>query len=317
MRTFDQWIQHRAQTDPSAKELVDFASSQGIALPSDVQSADLFRGAIRDKADAARRDTLLGAFNRFFDAWGAELSYLVFERRKGIWQSGFEFISNNMGAFCTILIVMVLLGTLFYTFLSYEGRFLELLARTEVARGVITYLFAIGTIGVALLICFAIFTGSFAEANERFQRGKDVLMVLIGVFGTIIGFYFGSEDQRRAQGNEQQLTMTGPAVLPAQEVTAGQGFSILSSVAGGTAPYKYSILFDDGDGFDAKALTVLDATSENGLISSYFMPSVTKDARLSYRIYVVDKDGASTTLMGNAIAIKGAETQPVTSATTN
>ena len=69
------------------------------------------------------------------------------------------------------------------------------LASIEQARGLITFLFAVATVGIALVIVLAVFlsTGSKEEIGERFQMGKDILAVLIGVFGTIIGFYFGSE----------------------------------------------------------------------------------------------------------------------------
>ena len=37
--------------------------------------------------------------------------------------------------------------------------------------------------------------------KERFDRGKEVLSLLIGIFGTIIGFYFGSATQEKTVSN--------------------------------------------------------------------------------------------------------------------
>ena len=69
------------------------------------------------------------------------------------------------------------------------------LAKPEQARGLVTFLFAVATVGIALVIVLAVLlsTGTKEDLAERFRMGKDILAVLIGVFGTIVGFYFGSE----------------------------------------------------------------------------------------------------------------------------
>lgn len=50
------------------------------------------------------------------------------------------------------------------------------------------------------------------ELNERFQRGKDILTVLIGVFGAILGFYFGSE--KNPPANLPTVAAAGVSSLP-------------------------------------------------------------------------------------------------------
>jgi len=107
-------------------------------------------------------------------------------------------------------------GTLLY--LLYTGlgdKFLDKVAVLETARGLLTFLFAISTVGIAVIVVLAIFLGAGEkdDLGDRFQRGKDVLTTLIGVFGAIIGFYFGSVDQRATHSSAPAVPM--PAQIPA------------------------------------------------------------------------------------------------------
>jgi hypothetical protein len=61
-----------------------------------------------------------------------------------------------------------------------------------VARGLITFLVAVVTIAIALILTLSAVSNNSNDFKERFALGKEVLTVLIGVLGTIIGFYFGS-----------------------------------------------------------------------------------------------------------------------------
>jgi len=72
------------------------------------------------------------------------------------------------------------------------------LASPDLARGVITFIFAVGTVGIALLLAVGALVGQ--HSVEEFAKAKEILTVLIGVFGTILGFYFGT-----AAGGGQKL----------------------------------------------------------------------------------------------------------------
>ena len=63
------------------------------------------------------------------------------------------------------------------------------------------------------------------ELEGRFRMGREVFLVFSGVFGTIIGFYFGSD------GGE-----SGDAGAPAVEV-AYQAGRVTAAVSGGSSPF--------------------------------------------------------------------------------
>lgn len=67
------------------------------------------------------------------------------------------------------------------------------LADADAARGLITFVFAIGVIALALIIVTAIVT-SDDDDGKRFDRSKEILTTLIAILGTILGFYFGKAD---------------------------------------------------------------------------------------------------------------------------
>ncbi|MEN3368650.1 MAG: hypothetical protein V7609_793 [Verrucomicrobiota bacterium] len=100
------------------------------------------------------------------------------------------------------------------------------LGNADLARGVITFIFAIGTIGIALLVTLGALIGD--HQGDQLAKAKEVLTVLIGVFGTILGFYFGTA----ANGNAQKLEFAEIKIEKNQ---------LMTHVAGGTPPYRFSI----------------------------------------------------------------------------
>lgn len=73
--------------------------------------------------------------------------------------------------------------------------FLASLATADQARGLVTFLFAFATIAVVLISVIATFWVPSGEVATRGAAAKDILTILIGIMGTILGFYFGSADR--------------------------------------------------------------------------------------------------------------------------
>jgi hypothetical protein len=109
------------------------------------------------------------------------------------------------------------------------GRFLILLKDSEISRGLITFLVALTTVLLAIILALYAITAEDKESvKERFSLGKEVLTTLVGILGTVLGFYFGSADKS----------------LPNQLAIAElkfHGQQLMTHISGGTPPYRYSI----------------------------------------------------------------------------
>jgi hypothetical protein len=125
----------------------------------------------------------------------------------------------------TVLIFAALgLGLLYslYRFLNAGGGLdLKDLADVQTARGLITLLIAISTVGIAIILAIStIVIKEGDDGDKRFDRGKQVLSVLIGVLGTIVGFYFASPGNRPQEPN-QGTTQTQGLSITSQELPPG------------------------------------------------------------------------------------------------
>src|SRR4029077_8441261 len=90
-------------------------------------------------------------------------------------------------------LVFVVLLIIIIAFWRNGGAFLESLQSLEISRGLITFLVVFTTILIAitLVLYITISTADPAEIKDRFGFGKEILTALIGILGTILGFYFG------------------------------------------------------------------------------------------------------------------------------
>ncbi|MBL8810745.1 MAG: hypothetical protein JNM43_11255 [Planctomycetaceae bacterium] len=84
---------------------------------------------------------------------------------------------------------------------------------TEYARGLITLVFSGGTMLIAILLTLFVITSESTEADKRFTQGKEVLTLLIGVFGTILGFYFGKAEASQ-EGPSPAVEIRTPEAAP-------------------------------------------------------------------------------------------------------
>lgn len=123
--------------------------------------------------------------------------------------------------------VLIFIG---YNLSVSGGKFLLQIQETAVSRGLITFLVAIVTVSIALVLAIWVLVSSekAEELKTRFSYAKDVLATLVGILGTVLGFYFGSSEK----------PMVEQLVLAEIQVKSGQ---FITDVSGGTAPYRYTI----------------------------------------------------------------------------
>jgi hypothetical protein len=136
-----------------------------------------------------------------------------------------SFLRPQVAGSFGIALVGLAFGVVIIVGLFDPNSIVRQLGNADLARGVITFIFATGTIGIALLVALGALIGD--KEGDRLAKAKEVLTILIGIFGTILGFYFGS-----ANGNAQKLEVAEIKVTDKQLAT---------HVAGGTPPYRFSI----------------------------------------------------------------------------
>lgn len=186
-----------------------------------------------------------------------------------------------------IFMFVLILGHAFV----FESGALARMNDVATARGAITFLFALGTITLAImLVGSSLFTfidneREFKRRKERFNQGKEILSILIGILGTIVGFYFGalnsSESTRTLAVSVPQVINSSPA--------PGENFSMIAQIQGGKPPYEYNFKFDGEPGISPMGSMF----SNNGLIVQEFeMPKQSKSGT-SYNINLRITDATS------------------------
>jgi hypothetical protein len=151
-------------------------------------------------------------------------------------------------ALLIIVGIFVLIGA---AILGIDRGVLTNMARIDFARGLITYLFAVVTIGTAVVLVVSALTNEpTPEVERRFQHGKEILALLLGVFGTIVGYYFGSEEKAqsvltRAGGVAESVSgvvQITPPLLKPSPLVGGRDAVVTAAAVGGVPPYQFEIV---------------------------------------------------------------------------
>lgn len=112
---------------------------------------------------------------------------------RNVWQRLFQNLLD--APWTQILSTFVLLLSMYFiSKVILNGEQLSI-KNIESARGFITVLFGVGTIGIAVIVTLSGIFLTGENAKERFDRGKEVLTLILGIFGTIVGYYYGSESK--------------------------------------------------------------------------------------------------------------------------
>jgi hypothetical protein len=193
----------------------------------------------------------------------------------------------------TTLSLIMLFAALGLGFILYslwgDGNLLDKLSRVEYARGVITFIFAVGTFVIAVTVAVAGLLGG-PEAADKFNRSKEVFTVLVGILGTILGFYFGNETSAEAQPGEEPIAVESWSIEP---VTGEGGETVLDTeakVRGGTPPYAYSLTFEP-----ALIERVRDEPTDGTIAERIPVPEEARGQEIQATLSVGDGSGARAT----------------------
>jgi hypothetical protein len=189
-------------------------------------------------------------------------------------------------AFVAIAIVVMIF--IVYAISGSKG-VLNSLADEKIARGLITFLIAVATVAIAIILALSAVISDPAVVKDRFTLGKEVLGVLIGVLGTIVGFYFGS-----AVSGQAPPLHVASMIITNEQPKKGEKTTIVGFVSGGKPPYTYSITFDPN-----LISSVRDVPSPDGTIKQdvQIPADLQKDTS---EIFVIDvKDGESKSITYN------------------
>lgn len=133
----------------------------------------------------------------------------------------------------SVVLVIVLLGFVAWILWSGTRPVVDQLPDMEFARGIITLVFVLFTIGFAAIVLIqGLFLSDPAQEDRRFSRGREILGLFIGIVGTIVGFYFGSADKPLAKFD---------VAVQAQRQVDPSKVTVSAHAFGGTAPYQFTV----------------------------------------------------------------------------
>ena len=197
-----------------------------------------------------------------------------------VFKTFFDYLPHMLIGLVGILALVVI-----YLFLDGKKDFGSNLSTFDQnsARALITVLVAIVTIAIAVILTLSAFFSQAKDFKERFTMGKEILTILIGVLGTIIGFYFGSANIENKSAAGQSMEILTPTPLISQ-INGKENIVFSTFIKGGEPPYTYQIYFYPND-----AANSIEGKSDNGVIQENVEPTASMNENAIYHIRVVDK----------------------------
>ena len=134
----------------------------------------------------------------------------------------------------SVILIIGLLVFVAWIFFSGTRPVVDQLPDMEFARGIITMVFVIFTIGfAAIVLIHGLFFSDVDKEDRRFSRGREILGLFIGIVGTIVGFYFGSAEKLTAKFDIAVQAQRQPA--PSKVVVVN------AHTVDGTPPYRFTV----------------------------------------------------------------------------
>jgi len=177
----------------------------------------------------------------------------------------------------------------------------------------ITFVVSVITVGIGLfLVLGSAFISGSKDLDKRFAFGKDVFTILVGVLGTVMGFYYGqaaaggananANVNANTNANNQVVAQTLQISAPQANPTAPKvntDFTVTATISGGEGPFIYTVTFDNPSAITNPAV---DVTSDTANISRKFTLANTPalaGQQIGYTIKATDKNKKTGTVKGN------------------
>jgi hypothetical protein len=170
------------------------------------------------------------------------------------------------------------IGIVFVIVILYKSWDMSSMANPEYARGIISYLIVLAFIILGVLMILAALFGPFQDdkrSDASFRRAREIFMSIVGIVGTIVGFYYGA-------------TTTGSVSLELLAKTIDSNLVIQAS--GGARPYRISIKSDgkpldlrSDKGFEIIDICKLSKPADNKLVIEIIDAKNQKDSQ-DYKI---------------------------------
>ena len=284
MTNFAEWLKRQkddvAGTD-KLKRLKQFAVEHAQTWPAASNQLQDFQAAITAEKDLADRDELLVTLGRYYTLW-EQAEHAPADR--GWWEL--------LTLVALIVTGLAIAGVLIFG-IFVSRSFLPELGQVEIARGLITFLFAFALISIVVLVAIAVFWMEAEEIELRYSKVKDLLAILVGIFGTIMGFYFATPSQPPPSPlSLQPLTVTaGTATADSIPIT------VATRISGGSPPYRYDIvIFDPAGKADTSKLGAAEKRAdESGRIQEQVTvpANAATQNKLSVKVIARDDKGKS------------------------
>jgi hypothetical protein len=278
---FGQWIKNNT----GEAELRTFIN-QSTNWPTSSDDLNDYVSVIQT-VNPANKDALLIALSRNFERWSRQ--------QPNVGDSfGEKYGTLLLAVFGLIMAIVLVFGL-------FNERFFRSIAEAGQARGLITFLFAFATIAIILLITVATFWMEKDEVEARFTKAKDLVAILIGVLGTILGFYFGSAS---APGTVGRTMTVSDVALSAFTAKAGDKVTLSANIRDGSPPYQYEIKANDPTG--AIKTDLKEKKSDTGSISEEIPipPDLSKAETVTFTISAQDAKGIRAQTTSNTLSVQ-------------
>lgn len=281
-------------TQPAQVSIPNVVGLTRTAAEAILKSSDLVLGAVKTQHSNSVPDGGVSGTNPDAGTLVSPGSQVELDLSSGPETNWTQYIPTALFG----LLGFIVLGLIVYGITEKDQKFLTNLANKEVARGLITFLVALATVGIAIILAISTLVLTEGDAGDkRFDRGKQVLSVLIGVLGTIVGFYFGAETVSPKQPTPTEQTQTSAlkvttTTLPDGAVNKAYPSTTLQTT-GLTPPLKWSVTpaLPTGLTLDATAGTIsgtptatMPKTSFKFTVTDSAAPAVTSTVDLKLEI---------------------------------